>query len=411
MAVRAGAGIFYGSITGNEWNTTADNQPFTVRQTFPTVFTLSDPYRNLPGGVAPFPFNYDPANPRFTLPAQVFGPSLDFVWPYSYQMNLTVEKEILAASARAPRTSERSDASCPRASTGTIPVFGPRRDDGQRQRATPVSARRDRPGARARIDLQQRLPRPAAQRRTARHAVLCQGLLHLRQGDGGRRLPGRRASRGAELEPPRPGARAHVRRSHAHSSRSPASGTSTTCETATPVVKALLNDWTVSTIVTLQSGTPLTITAGTDRNFDGLTNDRADVIGDPELDPGRPREELIEQWFDTAAFAQPAIGHDGTAGRSIVEGPGIKNVDLGVFRDIRLLGRTMFQFRLEATNVLNMVNLQNPGTSLNAPATFGKIRSARDMRRIQLGARVRPDSVGPAREPALRCLEVTHKSG
>ena len=31
---------------------------------------------------------------------------------------------------------------------------------------------------------------------------------------------------------------------------------------------------------------------------------------------------------------------------------------------------------------------QNPGTNLNAPATFGKIRSARDMRRIQLGVRV-----------------------
>jgi hypothetical protein len=54
MAVRAAFGMFYGSITGNEWNTTADNQPFTVRQTFPTVFTLSDPYRNLPGGVGRF---------------------------------------------------------------------------------------------------------------------------------------------------------------------------------------------------------------------------------------------------------------------------------------------------------------------------------------------------------------------
>jgi hypothetical protein len=32
MSVRAAAGVFYGSITGNEWNTTADNQPFTVRQ-------------------------------------------------------------------------------------------------------------------------------------------------------------------------------------------------------------------------------------------------------------------------------------------------------------------------------------------------------------------------------------------
>ncbi len=47
----------------------------------------------------------------------------------------------------------------------------------------------------------------------------------------------------------------------------------------------------------------------------------------------------------------------------------------------------MFQFRLEATNVFNIVNLMNPGTSLNAPATFGKIRSARNMRQIQLGVR------------------------
>jgi hypothetical protein len=48
----------------------------------------------------------------------------------------------------------------------------------------------------------------------------------------------------------------------------------------------------------------------------------------------------------------------------------------------------MFQFRVEATNVFNIVNLSNPGTSFAAPATFGKIRSARNMRQIQLGARV-----------------------
>ena len=154
------------------------------------------------------------------------------------------------------------------------------------------------------------------------------------------------------------------------------------------LVKALASDWTLSAIVTLQSGTPMTISSGLDRNFDGLTNDRADIIGNPTLDSGRPREELIEQWFDTTAFAQPAIGLDGTAGRNIVEGPGYRNVDLGVFRDIRFGGRTTVQFRVEATNVLNIVNLTNPGTALNAPTAFGKIRSARDMRRIQLGARV-----------------------
>src|SRR5262249_48598342 len=94
MAVRAAFGLFYGSITGNQWDTTADKQPVTVPPSLPTVFPLSDPYRNLPGGVGPFPFLYTPGAPRFTLPAQVFGPSLDFVWPLTYQSNVTVEREI-----------------------------------------------------------------------------------------------------------------------------------------------------------------------------------------------------------------------------------------------------------------------------------------------------------------------------
>lgn len=98
-AVRAAFGLFYGSITGNEWNTTADNQPFTVRQSFPTVYTLSDPYRNLPGGASPFPFVYSPTTPRFTLPAQVFGPSLDFECPLTYQTDVTIEREIGRSSS------------------------------------------------------------------------------------------------------------------------------------------------------------------------------------------------------------------------------------------------------------------------------------------------------------------------
>ncbi len=48
----------------------------------------------------------------------------------------------------------------------------------------------------------------------------------------------------------------------------------------------------------------------------------------------------------------------------------------------------MLQLRAEATNVFNIVNYSNPGTALNAPATFGTIRTAGDMRQIQLGARL-----------------------
>ncbi len=62
-SVRAGAGIFYGSVSGNEWNSTSNYQPFAVRQQFNTVQSLSNPYGLLPGGVSPFPFTYNPTMP------------------------------------------------------------------------------------------------------------------------------------------------------------------------------------------------------------------------------------------------------------------------------------------------------------------------------------------------------------
>ena len=107
----------------------------------------------------------------------------------------------------------------------------------------------------------------------------------------------------------------------------------------------------------------------------------------PELPGGRPREEVIEAWFNVAAFANPASGADGNSRRNLIDGPPLRTIDFGLFRDIRL-GGPVLQFRLEGTNIFNIVNLSNPGTNLNAPATFGKIRSARDMRRLQIGLRL-----------------------
>ena len=143
MSVRGGCGIFYGSITGNEWNTTADNQPFTVRQSFPTVFTLSDPYRNLPGGVGPFPFIYNPGRPRFTLPAQVFGPSLDFVWPIDVSDEPDGPERASARSERERVLRWRARPQpAARASIATIRCSTPGSDGRQRQHAAAVSAGR-----------------------------------------------------------------------------------------------------------------------------------------------------------------------------------------------------------------------------------------------------------------------------
>ena len=387
MSVRAAAGVFYGSITGNEWNTTADNQPFTVRQSFPMVKTLSDPYGNLPGGVGPFPFVYDPTSPRFTLPAQVFGPSLDFVCPFAYQMNLTVEKELLRSFSVTASYVGALGRNLPASIDRNYPIFGAGATTAN------VNARRPYlPGTIGQARVLESIFKSdyhgmqlSAERRGNRFSAKAyytfgKALEDVDYQGGG--LPAVQNSNRLELE------RGRTSADRTHSFVLSAVWKPDYFGDSKGVVKALLDDWTVSTIVTLQSGAPLTVSSGLDRNFDGLTNDRADIIGDPKLDSGRPREELIEQWFNTAAFVQPGIGLDGTAGRSIIEGPGYRNVDLGLFRDFNLPGHSVFQFRVEATNVFNIVNLTNPGTGLNAPTTFGKIRTARDMRRIQLGARV-----------------------
>jgi hypothetical protein len=64
-------------------NSTTDSQPFSARQTFANVYTLADPYRNMPGG-SPFPISYDPKNPRFILPADVSTIATGLRFPYTY---------------------------------------------------------------------------------------------------------------------------------------------------------------------------------------------------------------------------------------------------------------------------------------------------------------------------------------
>jgi hypothetical protein len=78
---------------------------------------------------------------------------------------------------------------------------------------------------------------------------------------------------------------------------------------------------------------------------------------------------------------------DGTLPRNFIDGPGSKLVDIGVYRDFPMGGGRKLQIRMEATNALNFVNLNNPNTNVRA-SNFGRITEAGPMRRIQLGARL-----------------------
>ena len=165
-----------------------------------------------------------------------------------------------------------------------------------------------------------------------------------------------------------------------------------------PVLRGIVNGWSLSTIASFRSGQPFTVTSGKDNNLDGNNNDRPNVVGNPYLDPSRPRSQVVAQWFNVAAFAQNAAGQVGNAGRNILDGPGLRNVDLGIFRVFRIHEKIELQARGEFSNVFNFVSLTIPSGALATTANVnagvltsplvGQIRNAADMRQVQVGLRL-----------------------
>jgi outer membrane receptor protein involved in Fe transport len=150
--------------------------------------------------------------------------------------------------------------------------------------------------------------------------------------------------------------------------------------------RTVFGGWQFNGIVTLQSGTPFSISSGRDTLLNFQTS-RADVVGNPDLPSARSRTDLIRQYFNPLAFAVPATGTLGNSPRNFLIGPGSKNVDLSLFRTFELREGLRMQFRAEAFNAFNFVNLQNPRNNISA-ADPGRITNAGDARVMQFGLRM-----------------------
>lgn len=157
---------------------------------------------------------------------------------------------------------------------------------------------------------------------------------------------------------------------------------------SSPLVRTLLGSWSVNSIWTWRSGTPFTIVSGEDRSFSGVGLDRADLVGNPFLSSGRSRAQVVNQYFNTGAFELNAVGTFGSSPRNVLRGPGWFNVDLGMAKAIPITESVRVQLRGEFFNLFNNVHLNQPGTNISAPSTFGKINSAGDPRIVQVGIKV-----------------------
>jgi len=149
--------------------------------------------------------------------------------------------------------------------------------------------------------------------------------------------------------------------------------------------EAAFGGWRLNAIVTAQSGAPFTVNLGVDHaNIGAGPAQRPDQLLDPNL-PGSDR--TADRWFNTSAFALPAMFSFGNAPRNSVIGPGIAGVDLAIAKTWTFARATRMEFRWEIFNLFNRANFDIPERTFGTP-NFGRIFSAKNPREMQFGLRV-----------------------
>jgi hypothetical protein len=135
----------------------------------------------------------------------------------------------------------------------------------------------------------------------------------------------------------------------------------------------VLGGWQVASIFTAVSGTPFSVYVS-GRN--APDQDKSTGIQHPDLAPGRSFNSIIlggvNQYFDPTAFVPPPVappgftagsGFYGNAGRNILIGPGLVNLDFSLHKSIALGIRegSRLEFHADTFNLLNRANFAVPG--------------------------------------------------
>ncbi|PYS23153.1 MAG: TonB-dependent receptor [Acidobacteria bacterium] len=397
-SIRGAVGLFYGSVSGNEWNTMTNFQPFSTRLTFsninpktsstgvPLGASLVNPYNAFVGG-NPFPYKG-----TFVTGGGLFAVAQDFKWPHSWQANFGVQRQLtrdLMVGAAYVVTLSRD---LPFARDVNYPVLTTTATSA----GANILARRPNPAFGAVLLLQSDqnadyhgLQITSAMRMS--HHLSFNAFYTYSHTNDSAQLQNNTTQGGAQNFSilAEDAGRADTDQRHVFSM-------SFNYEPEyykgdNRFMRHLLNGWSISPIIKIRSGLPFSITNGNvDANLDGNTNDRAQLVGNPRIS-----NPTAAQWFNTAAFLQnkvvTGVATDGNSPRNLLDGPGYWVVDLALSRDFRLSERFRLRFRVDGTNFFNHVNLGQPGNSVPSGATsttFGVITSAGPMRKLQFGLRL-----------------------
>jgi hypothetical protein len=153
-------------------------------------------------------------------------------------------------------------------------------------------------------------------------------------------------------------------------------------------LNAIVKDWSINGVLGAFVGTPFRVEAP-DSSVNSPGNAQsADRVGEVNLLGGIGADN---PYYDPSAWAPITEVRYGNEGRNSIRGPGVMNIDAGLFRRFPVGSKVNLEFRIEAFNLTNTPHFSNPegdiaeggfmtitGTNNNAPE-----------RQIRVGASIR----------------------
>jgi hypothetical protein len=155
------------------------------------------------------------------------------------------------------------------------------------------------------------------------------------------------------------------------------------------VTRALLNNWEIAGILTLQTGLPFSVIDAPNNNIIQRANVNQAFSG--TIYTSGDITERLNGYFSTGAFvtSRPIVSGAalglvnnptfdpanpfGNTGRNAFRGPGQKNLDFSVVKFLPFTERVRGELRTEFFNLFNWTNFANPNSNIAIPATFGRI--------------------------------------
>jgi hypothetical protein len=159
------------------------------------------------------------------------------------------------------------------------------------------------------------------------------------------------------------------------------------------LLNTLIEGWELAPNLELQTGFYWTPLSGFD--YANVLNgaQRPDRICNGNL-PGGQR--TLAHWFDTNCFTDDLLAaansngiyRFGNSSRSVIVGPGIFNLDLGLYKEFKLSERFKLQFRSEFFNAFNHTNFGNPDMGV-LDGSYGVVSNTNgDNREIQFALKL-----------------------